>query len=99
AGRVGGSLGDGERYAENGVGTEARLVRRSVERDHRLVDVDLAFGIETADGIEDLGVDGLDGLLDTLAAIALAAVAQLDSFMRAGRGTRRNRRAAHAAIF
>jgi len=31
--------------------------------------------------------------------VALATIAKLDGFMRAGRRARRNRRAAHAAIF
>src|SRR5690606_8735657 len=71
---------------------------RPVERDHRLVDVDLAFGIEAADRIEYLGVDGLDRLLDALAAVALAAVTQFDGLMRAGRGAGGNSGPAHAAI-
>ncbi len=52
AGGFGGSLGDGQRNAEDGVGAEARLVRRAVELDHRLVDLDLVFGIQAADGVD-----------------------------------------------
>jgi hypothetical protein len=93
-----GSLGDGERHAENGVGAEARLVRRAVEFDHGLVDLDLVFRVEAADCLEDFAVDGGDGILDTLAEVALATVAQFDGFVRAGRGAQRNGRAAEAAI-
>ena len=42
-------LGDRERDAEDGVGAELRLVGRAVERDHRLVDLDLVFGLEAGD--------------------------------------------------
>jgi len=99
AGGFGGGLGDGKRDAEDGIGAEARLVRRAVQLDHQIVDLDLVLGLETADCVEDLGIDGLDGLLDALAEIAAAAVTQFDGFMRAGRSTRRNGRTAHAAVF
>src|SRR5690606_2914116 len=98
-GGFGSGLGDGERDAENGVGAEAGLVRRAIELDHGLVDLDLVFGIEAADGFEDLAVDGGDGVLDALAEVALAAVAQFDGLMRASRGARGNGRAAETAIF
>ena len=39
--RVSSRLGDGKGNTEHGVGTEARLVRGSVEIDHYLIDVDL----------------------------------------------------------
>ena len=94
----GGRLGDGERHAEDGVGAEARLVGRAVELDHRLVDLDLVLGVETADRLEDLAVDGFDGALDALAEITLAAVAKLDRLMRTGRGAGRHRRATKAAV-
>ncbi|MND32218.1 hypothetical protein D3C80_227860 [compost metagenome] len=99
ASRFGGSLGNGQRHAEDGVCAETRLVRRAVERDHRLVDMDLAFSIETADGIEDFRIDRFNGLLDTLAAKALAAIAQFDSFVGTRRCARRNSGAAHRAVF
>jgi len=99
AGGFGRGLGDGERDAEDGIGAETRLVRRAVEGDHRLVDMDLAFGVETADRVEDLGIDRFDRLFDALAVITLAAVTQLDGFVRAGGGARRNGRAAHRAVF
>ena len=91
-------LGDRQRHAEDGVGAEPALVRRAVELDHRLVDVDLVLGFHAADRLEDLAVDGLDRLLDALAEIARAAVAQFDRLMRAGRGAGRNRGAAHRAV-
>ena len=100
AGRIGRSLGDGERHAEDGVGAESRLVRGAVELDHGLVDGDLLFGIHAADGVEDLVVDRIDGLEHALAEIdRLVAVAQLDRLVRAGGGAGGNGRAAHGAVF
>jgi len=99
AGGFGGGLGDGKRDAEDGVCTEARLVRRTVELDHHLVDLDLVFRVQPADRVEDLGIDGLDSALDTLAEITATAVTQFDSLVCAGRGARRDGRAAHAAVF
>jgi len=100
AGGLGGGLGDGERHAEDGVGAEARLVRRAVEGDHRRVDLDLVLGVEARDGIEDLGVDGFDGLEHALAEIdRLVAVAQLDRLVGAGGGARRHRGAAEGTVF
>ena len=75
------------------------LFGRAVERDHRLVDGDLVLGVHAADRLEDLAVDGLDRLQHALAEIArLVAVAQLDRLVRAGRGARGHRRAAHRAV-
>ncbi len=89
AGGLGRGLGDRERYAEDGVGAEPRLVRRAVERDHRLVDLELIFGVEARDGVENVAIDRLDRLEDALAAIAaLVAVAQFDSLARSGRSAR-----------
>ncbi len=87
-------LGDRQRHAEDGIGAEPALVGRAVERDQRLVDLDLGLGIHAADGIENLAVDRVDRLADPLAEIALAAVAQLDRLVRPGRGARRHRGAA-----
>ncbi len=97
-GGLGGSLGDGERHAEDGVGAEARLVRRTIELDHQVVDLDLVFGIMTADRIIDLAIDRFDGLFNALAEITRRrhAVRRL----HAHRSRRpRDRSAAHAAIF
>ncbi len=92
-------LGDRERYAENGVGAEPRLVRRAVEGDHRLVDSELIFGVEPGHRIEDVAIDGLDRPQDALAAeAALIAVAQLHRFARSGRGARRNGGPTHGAV-
>ena len=93
------ALATGERDAENGVGAEPALVRRAVEIDHGLVDLDLLLGRHVAERLEDFAVDGLDRLQHALAEIArLVAVAQLDRLMRAGGGARRHRRAAHRAV-
>ena len=96
---LGRGLRDGERDAEDGVGAETRLVRRAVEIDHRLVDGDLVLRLHAADMIEDLAVDRRDGLGDALAEeLGFVAVAQLDRLVRAGRGARRHRGAAHRAV-
>ena len=88
-----------ERDAENGIGAEPALVGGAVEPDHDLVDLDLGLGIHAADRLEDFAIDGVDRLADPLAEIALlVAVAQLDRFMRTGRGAGGNRGAAQAAV-
>src|SRR5690606_31951758 len=98
AGRFGSSLGNGKRDTENGISTETRLVRRAIKRDQRLVNVDLALDVKTANRIEYFRIDEFDGLLNALAKIALAAIAQFDGLMSAGGCARRDSCAAHAAI-
>jgi hypothetical protein len=93
-----GGLGDGQRHAENGVGAEARLVRGTIEVDHRLIDAELVERVEALDLVEDRGVDVLDCLGHALAEILLAAVAQLHGLMRAGGSARGHGGAAKAAI-
>ena len=79
---------------------EPALVRRAVEIDHDLVDLDLLLDGLIAQRLEDFAVDGLDRLLHALAEIALlVAVPQFDRLMRAGRGARGHRRAADRAVF
>jgi hypothetical protein len=97
--RCRGSLGDCERNSEDGISAEARLVRRAVERNHGVVDLDLRLRIHAAERVEYFPIDGLDGLAHALAEIALTlAVAELDSFMRASRGPRRNAGAAARSV-
>src|SRR5690606_23849623 len=69
-GSLGRRLGDREGDAENGVGAEARLVRRAVELDHRPVYLDLVLGFEPADRLEYFPIDRIDGALHALAEIA-----------------------------
>src|SRR6478735_1812834 len=96
---IGRRLGAGKRHAEDGIGSEPALVRRTVELDHGLVDLDLVFGRAVGERLEDLAIDGLDRLAHALAEIArLVSIAQFDRLMRAGRGARRHRRAAHRTI-
>ena len=93
-------LGAGQRDAEDGVGPKPALVRRAVEIDHDLVDLDLLLDGLIAQRLEDFAVDGLDRLLHALAEIALVvAVAQFDRLMRAGGGARWHRRTADRAVF
>ena len=95
----GGRLGAGQRDAENGVGPEPALVRRAVEIDHDLVDLDLLLDRPVAQRLEDFAVDGFDRLLHALAEIArLVAVAQFDRLMRAGGGAGGHRGAADRAV-
>ena len=76
----------------------ARLVRRAIQFDHDVVDLDLVFGIHAAKRFKDFRIDGLDSLFDALAMIALAAVAQFDCLVSAGRGAR-GTAARRAAVF
>src|SRR5208282_4523295 len=86
-------LGDGERHAE------PALVGGAVERDHGLVDPDLALDLHAAQGVENLAVDGLDRLAHALAEIALfIAVAQLDGLVGSGRSARWHAGAAARAV-
>ncbi len=93
-------LGHRHAGAENGIGSQAALVRRAVESDHRKVDVALVLGIEGADQqIADFRVHRVDRLGHAFAEIALAVtVAQFDRFMRPGRCAARHRGPAEAAV-
>ena len=52
-------LRGGQRYAEDRVGAQPRLVRRAVELDHRAVERRLVGGVEPVHGVGDLAVDVL----------------------------------------
>ncbi len=92
-------LGDREADAEDRVGAEPALVLGAVELDHHLVDLALVLGFEAHHRVGDLAVDAVDRILDALPApAALVAVAFFDGFVRAGRGARRHRGAAEAAV-
>src|SRR6266576_6426902 len=87
-----------ERYAENRVGPQARLVLRPVELDQDGVDGPLVFGVEAGDRLRDLRLDVANGAEDTLAAVrALITLAQLDGLELPGRRTRRHSRASGRA--
>ena len=95
-----GGLRHRKRYAENGIGAEPALVRRAVEPDHGLVDLDLRFGVHAGQRIEDLAVDGLDRGLHALAEVArLVVVAQFHRLVRPGRSARRHAGAPARAVF
>ena len=91
-------LGGGERHAEDGVGAEARLVRRAVKLDHHFVDMALVLRVHAANRVEYLAIDRVNRLLDPLPQIALAAVAQLHRLMRACGRARRHGSAAERAV-
>src|SRR6202035_2303269 len=76
-GGFGRGLGDRQRHAQDGVGAEPALVRRTVEPDHGFVDLDLLLGVHAAEGVENFAVHRIDRLQHALAEIArLVAVAQ-----------------------
>jgi hypothetical protein len=84
AGGFGGSLGHGQRHAQDAIGAEPRLVRRAVQFNHGAVDGDLVFGLHAGKAIENLAVDGGHGFGNALAHVAaLVAVAQFRSIMGA----------------
>ncbi len=93
-------LRDRKRNAQQRIGAKPRLVGRTVERNHGLVDADLFLRIHAADSVENLTLHCVDRLAHALAQIAgLITVAQFYGLMRAGRGARRHRGAAKRAIF
>ena len=97
--RLGSGAGNGQRHAQDGVGTELGLVGGTVRGNQRGIDGALVEGVEAHDGVSALVVDVLDGLRDALAQVAaLVAIAQLASFESAGRSARRHHRAAEAAV-
>src|SRR5437773_1265940 len=87
---VSSGFGDRQRSAEDGVGTQPRLVVGAVEIAQDAIDGALLEGIEPFDGVGDLTVDVVDGALHSLAHIPITAVAQLDRFELAGRRARRH---------
>lgn len=97
--RLGSGAGDGQRHAQDGVGTELGLVGGTVRGNQRGIDGALVEGVEAHDGVSALVIDVLDGLRNALAQIAaLVAVAQLTCLKGAGRSTRRHHCAAKAAV-
>ncbi len=66
-----------ERDAEDRIGAQARLVRRPVERDQRLVETLLIGRVETTNRLRDLAVDVRDRARHALAPPCRSAVAQL----------------------
>jgi len=78
---------------------EPALVVRAVELDQQPVDAALVLRVHAGQGVEDLAVDRVHRPADALAAIAaLVAVALLHRLVGAGRGARRDRRAAERAV-
>ena len=54
--------------------------------DQGAVDEHLLHGIQSGDGLENLGVDRIDGVADALTAPGVSPVAPLDGLLRAGSG-------------
>ena len=97
--RLGSGAGNGQRHAQDGVGTELGLVGGTVRGNQRGIDSALVEGVEAHDGVSALVVDVLDGLRNALAQVAaLVAIAQLAGLKGAGRSTRRHHCAAKAAV-
>ena len=88
---VGGSLGNSQRYAEDGVGAEIRLGVGAVEGKHGFVDGNLIEGAHAYESGCNGTVDIGNSFLHTLAHVAaLVAVAEFKSFIDAGGCARRN---------
>ena len=86
--RAGGRVRRRERYAEDRVGAEPRLVGRAVELDEGCVEGGLVGDVGADDLRRDLVEDVEDRLLHALAAVARGiAVAQLQRLVLAGRCT------------
>ena len=95
-----GSLGHGQRSAQDGVGTEHALVLRAVGLDHGGVHHALILGLEADEHVGDLVVHMGHGIQRALTQIAaLVAVAQLHGLESARGSARGNRRAAEGAVF
>ena len=92
-------VGAGERYAEQGVGTEPALVGRAVELDERLVDARLVRRIEPDDGRADRIANVADRGQHALAPVARSiAVAKLDGLVGARGSAGRHRRPTERSI-
>ena len=90
----------GQGGAQDGVGTQAALVGRTVQGNQLLVNRHLIQHILTHQGIADLGIDVVHSVLDALAQItALIAVTQLTCLINAGGRTGGNRSTAHSTVF
>ena len=89
-GALGRRLGNCERHSEDGVGAQPGLIRGAVQIEQCLIDQTLVVGGQADDGRGDLVEHRFDSLLNALAAVAGSAVAQLDRFVFAGGGARRN---------
>ena len=97
--RLGSGAGDGQRHAQDGVGTELGLVGGTVRGNQRGIDGALVEGVEAHDGVSALVIDVLDGLRNALAQVAtLVAIAQLAGLKGTGRSARRHHCAAKATV-
>ena len=97
---VGGSAGNGQRHAEDGVCAELRLGGGSVEGDHGLVDAHLVGYVHADDGRSDHFVNVLHGVQDAFAQVtALVAVTKLKGLVLARRRSARNGSAAECARY
>ena len=84
--RLRGRLGAGERHAEDRVCAEGALVFRSVQGDHRVVDLPLVEAVHADDFRGDLVEDVADGLQNPLAEVPfLVPVPELQHLMLPGR--------------
>ena len=76
---VGGSAGYGQRNTQDGVGAQLRFGRRTVQRDHRLVDAHLIRYAHTDDRRSNDVIHVLHRLLDTFARITLLSPSRSSS--------------------
>ena len=89
-----------ERYAEDRVCAQTTFVRGAVEFDHRFVDLNLFQNVVADECLSDFAVDCSNRFENAFAHVTgFVAVTLFYGFMCAGRCARRNRSAAHGAIF
>ncbi len=97
---VGSSLGNGERYTEDGVCTEVGLGVGAVEGEHGFVDCDLVESAHAYESLCDGAVYVGNGFLYAFAHVAvLVAVAEFEGFVNAGRSSGGNGSTAFCAGF
>src|SRR6202007_510406 len=88
------------RDGENGVGAELALVRRAVDLDHAVIEVDLTGDAQALKRVGDGAVNVLDGVQNSFAMEAgFVAVAKLKRFVFAGGGAGGQGGTAARAIF
>ena len=82
---IGGSFGNCQAGAQNGIGAQLGFIGGAVQLDHGHIDGFLLDGIPADQGIGDLAIDILNRFENTLAEVAgFVAIAQFQGFMNTG---------------
>jgi hypothetical protein len=91
--------GSGHGNGEDGIGSEAALVRCTVEGDHSAIDFGLLDGIFAVQGLGNLAVDVGDRLEGAFAEIAaFVAIPQFHGFVLSGGCAGRHCRSSHTSV-